>query len=148
MPFKNEEKKKEYYHRHKKGYDKTWRKQSSRWNEYQKNYRLEKRKSQVERIKNNAIQLNISTEGDATFISWCILVFMAESGNTREWAIAKRLGYDFKTEVKPIFVNLRENDIWDGKRLNIDIGEDENKNFFEILLCAMAGAGLVKREKI
>ena len=145
MPYKDPEKKKEYYHRHAKGYNDKWRKESGWWNNYQREYKRKKKKDQANRIKKDAIEFNIAEEGSKTTIAWCVLVYMIETGIKKEWAIARALEYDYLNEVKPIFINWRKNKIWNGKQLNMDITNDDEHNWFEILLCAMCGAGEIFR---
>jgi hypothetical protein len=141
MPYKSAEKKKEYYHRHGKQYLTDWRKKSGLWNEYQRSYKLKRIREQAIRIKKQALEYNIDEPDSKTTKAWCVLILMLETGITQEWAIARRLEYDFLNDVKPIFSNLRENKIWDGKYLDMDLTGDSHQVLAEILLCAMCGAG-------
>lgn len=92
----------------------------------------------VKAIKQDIRELNIDAEGTMTFKAAVIILFGLEH-SVNPNVVAKRTGYD-PTDVKFIINNLRAQGILKGKNFIINFANEET-NIYELVLCAMVGAG-------
>lgn len=141
MPFKDTAKKKAYYHRHQKHYQKvfidTHRKE---WNEYQRDYRKNQRREIVEKIKTEAARLNIAEENSLTFKAAVVLQVIILVGITRKSAIARRTGYA-REDVDTIFQNWEENGVYKEGKIEMEHCSTDLEMMIQLTLISMVGAG-------
>lgn len=92
-------------------------------------------------IKELVRSMNLTEdEKDLTFKA-AVILWYGLSNNTVSYMKIKRSTDYWWKEVVFVLHNFRASGVITGVVWTINIGDDETENFFEIVLCAMAGAG-------
>jgi hypothetical protein len=147
MPYKDPVKRKAYYERHQKLYQAKWfEKNRDKWNEYQASYKRELRKERMtyKEIHNMMVDFKISENECLVFKSSVIIMYGLQNNTVSKNKIKKATGYSWE-DIFFIFHNLRANDIIKEYEWNLEDLENEETNWIELILCAMAGAGELVR---
>lgn len=148
MPYKDKIKKKIYYDTHIKHYRKEWiGKNRDYWNGYQKKYKVEKRIQVCEEIKDLVTKLNICEPDTLTFKAAVILIFMIQTGISKEWVIAYRNQYNIM-DVKKIIANWKSNKLYQNNTFNMEPIETDLEEILQITLFSMAGSGEIRAIKL
>lgn len=145
MPYADPIKKKAYYERHQKHYQKTFiAANRDQWNEYQKNYKVNKRIEIVEKIKTDLREINVAEEDGLTFKAAVILCTVLQTGILKERALAYRTNYTYQ-DVKTIFSNWAKNGIYKDGKIIIEEWQTDLEFISQVTLIAMVGSGEVVR---
>jgi len=145
VPCKDDNKKIEYYHRHKKHYQNkfitTHRKE---WNDYQNKYKKKKRAEFIEQIKNDVRSMNISEEGSSCFNAAVILFIILFAKIRRNYWIWYNTGI-LLSDVNTVLRNWESNGIYKNGKIEIEEWQTDLELIIQITLIASVGAGEIKR---
>lgn len=148
MPFKDLEKRKEYYRNHKRHYDKEWiNKNKFRWNAYQSNYKRKQRLKVAESIKRGLIEINLAEENSMTFKAAVLFLLIGQTGILHFGSLKKRTGY-LLDEIRFIFANWKKYKIFKDGKFYLDEPQNPLHETTEVTLIAMCGAGILARTTV
>jgi hypothetical protein len=147
MPYKNREDRlrhqKEYYHRH----EKEWRKRSPVWNNYQKNYKLEKRRKEVDDIRKMLIEIDFGKPEDLEFKALVTFLYVIKFNKKQRWSIAYRVGCTLD-EVNMFFSNWEKNGIYKDGVFYADLENNDGfETIVELSLISLCATGKVASYK-
>jgi len=140
MPYKDEVKKKAYYHRHQKFYQADFiNKNRAAWNKYNARRRKEKKANRIINIK--AFVKEIDEENTPSFRATVIALMLLGIKMSRYGHLAKRLQYDYN-ELMGFVNNWKKNKIIIDDVLQIDKCESDFEFVIAITLVAGCGTGM------
>lgn len=147
MPYKDEEKKKQYYERYQKHYNKRYKEDHKiEWNNYQKEYKRKKRFEVVANIRKSLLEINMGEPQELSFKAAVIFMFICVTGIKKTSSIAYRTGYDI-IEVRTIFDNWCKNGILCDGKFDVEFTDAAFENVIELTLISLVGAGELIREQ-
>jgi hypothetical protein len=159
MPYSDPIKKKKYYHRTQKPYIDKWRKESSWWNDYQKNYRKTKRWDHINQIlaegHDFAVDIHLIEDkgeikaersDEEVYMAFMIFWLSAHTGKFQTQTLAHYLKYEsrFVGDVKRRYVKygyLTSDKLW---ILDFDTN-DYHQLSVGFALMGLVGAGKLAR---
>lgn len=102
----------------------------------------------VDAIEKEVLEMKICNPEETEFLAAVIFFFIARSGETRPFMIARRMGHGYNDSyVRNILENWRDAEYWDGKTFTLEITGEPIHDTVEFTLFCMAGAGSIERIK-